>query len=83
MLNTIKFKCRVDDPNMMTITGVFDMIDVCQSVRDIESGDIFVEVLACKWGCINGRCVSSKQERDVLCRRFQILKSVDIKLVGR
>ncbi len=79
MLNTVKYKCSVDDPNMMAITGVSDMINVCKSPRDIEAEDIFVEVLACEGGCINGPCVSSKQERDILRRRLRVLNSVEVK----
>ncbi len=73
MIAGIKAECSVDDPAFMSFSGVGD---IQMALRGLEEFDpdkpVFIELLACKGGCINGPAKLS--DKSTVLKRFTVLE---------
>lgn len=60
MVATVKANCFVNDAQFMTFSGIDNIKDVLEQLDDIKpTKPLFIEMLACKGGCVNGPCVEN------------------------
>ncbi len=72
MISTIKYKCPLDDVNFMSFSGIRSLPDALRGIDSVqEDSPVFLEILACEGGCINGPKMS-KEDGLVLKRRSVI-----------
>lgn len=55
MIAGMESNCRIDDSRFMAFSGIANISDALQNLKDV-AGDrkLFLELLACEGGCING-----------------------------
>jgi iron only hydrogenase large subunit-like protein len=80
MNDTVKANCRTENTVFVTVSGVANM---ARALRDLErtgSGkNIFLELLACEGGCING---PKSQRRNMVASRLDVLDYTRLTGVG-
>lgn len=69
MIATLKKGAKVDDRNFLSVSGITSVVDVLQELsEELPEESVFLELLACKGGCINGpKCTGAR--RNILKRR--------------
>lgn len=76
MLAGIRSGCTINDPSLISLSG---MDNVIESLEDGISGNgrgkIFLELLACRGGCVNGPGISDR--RSILKKRIDIISFAD------
>lgn len=72
MIAGIKAECKVDDPTFMSFSGVGDIQMALKGLEDFNPPKpVFIELLACKGGCINGPAKLSS--KSTIEKRFKVL----------
>lgn len=72
MIAGIEANCRVDDSEFMAFSGVSNIGDVLHGLNSIDENRLlFLELLACPGGCINGPAARTKGATVV--KRFDVL----------
>ena len=72
MISTIKYKCSIDDINFMSFSGIRNLPNILEGIDSLQADSpVFLELLACEGGCINGPKMS-KGDGLVLKRRSVI-----------
>ena len=69
MIATLKKGAGVDDRNFLSVSGITSVVDVLQELsEELPEEPVFLELLACKGGCVNGpKCTGPR--RNILKRR--------------
>ncbi|MHB2147809.1 [Fe-Fe] hydrogenase large subunit C-terminal domain-containing protein [Calditrichota bacterium LG25] len=72
MIAGIKANCNVITPNFMSISGIGNIKKALENLEDSETGHkIFLELLACEGGCINGPM--SKNNSQTVLKRIKVI----------
>ena len=75
MIATVKSSCTVSDAQFMAFSGVEAVRDVIDELDKLGGqGPLFLELLACKGGCVNGPCMQ-KQGATAVKRHWVISSS--------
>ena len=73
MIAGIKAECSVDDPAFMSFSGVGDIQMALEGLENFTpSKPVFIELLACKGGCINGP--AKLTDKSTVQKRFNVLE---------
>jgi iron only hydrogenase large subunit-like protein len=73
MIAGIKAECTVNDPAFMSFSGVGDIQMALKGLEDFNPPrPVFIELLACKGGCINGP--AKLNDKSTVLKRFTILE---------
>lgn len=76
MIAGIQKNCPVHDASFMTFSGMTEIQKSVQDIQRIESDKpVFIELLACKGGCINGP--QSSSQKATISKRLNIINQVD------
>ncbi len=77
MLNSIKYKCSFDELQFMSFSGVKKLDSILKEMEKIsEENPIFLELLACEGGCINGPKI--KKEDGLIVKRYEVIKYTSV-----
>jgi iron only hydrogenase large subunit-like protein len=77
MMATIKSHCPVDDVSLMNFSGIKNITDALHGLeKPAPNTNLFLELLACEGGCINGPGCSSRQ--GTVKKRLDVLLYVDV-----
>lgn len=78
MIAGIKAECTVNDPAFMSFSGVGDINMALNGLENFNpSKPVFIELLACKGGCINGP--ARLNDNSTIQKRFNILEDSTFK----
>ncbi|MFA8342657.1 MAG: [Fe-Fe] hydrogenase large subunit C-terminal domain-containing protein [Rhodothermaceae bacterium] len=74
MIAGIKSDCSLNDKNFMSFSGIEEISSALDGLKSIEKEEnLFIELLACKGGCINGPAMKNKSATGL--KRYQIIKN--------
>lgn len=77
MVAGLKAQCHVTDANFMAFSGVGNVLD---ALADLETAShersLFLEMLACEGGCVNGPCVTKRN--GTALKRCRIIESANV-----
>ena len=78
MIASIDNHCPVHDSNCMSVSGIDNIADVLESLDELDRGGkgLFLELLACRGGCINGPRSGTRSM--TLSKRLNILKNAKV-----
>jgi ferredoxin len=78
MIASINSRCPVHDSRCMSVSGLDNIADVLEGLDTLEPGEggLFLELLACRGGCINGP--KSNVRTRTLSKRLDIIKNAGI-----
>ena len=72
MLNTIKHNASVIESNLISCSGIENVMSTFDDIREQEHGELFLELLACEGGCISGRGMTCRA--GYLKKRLKVLE---------
>lgn len=76
MIAGIRAGCAVNDSRLISFSGMDNVMEVLESGAITEAAGVFVELLACRGGCVNGPGVRDKLS--ILKKRLSVISSVDL-----
>ena len=72
MIAGIKSNCAVNDAQFMTFSGMKNLEKIFEDLSQIQlKGPLFLELLACEGGCINGPAMSKKSGTAI--KRYEVI----------
>ncbi len=76
MIAGIKANCLVNDIDFMAFSGIKNIRSVMDEIESIEADrPVFVELLSCEGGCVNGPCSASRTA--TIAKRRKVLANTD------
>ena len=76
MIAGIKSNCEVNNPAFMNFSGIENIQDALEGLNRIpECESIFIELLGCEGGCINGPRMQDRSE--TVKKRLEIIKNTE------
>lgn len=77
MLAGIRSGCTINDPKLISLSGMDNVIESLEDgIPAQECEGIFLELLACRGGCVNGPGITDR--RSLLKKRIDVISSVDL-----
>lgn len=74
MLSTIKANCKISDAHFMAASGIDEVKNILKGLENFNpQNPVFLELMACKGGCINGPCTS--ESNSTLINRFEVIEN--------
>ncbi|MFP4417675.1 MAG: [Fe-Fe] hydrogenase large subunit C-terminal domain-containing protein [Chitinivibrionales bacterium] len=76
MIAGLKAHCGVVDTHYMAFSGIKTIRRVMEDLHRLEDGKpVFIELLACEGGCVNGPCASKRG--GTVFKRFEVIRQVE------
>ncbi|MFW5775547.1 MAG: [Fe-Fe] hydrogenase large subunit C-terminal domain-containing protein, partial [Chitinivibrionales bacterium] len=75
MIAGLKAHCGVVDTDYMAFSGIKNIRRVMEDLDRLDAGrPVFIELLACEGGCVNGPCASKRG--GTVFKRFEVIRQV-------
>lgn len=81
MIATMKNNISVTDTSFMSFSGIQNLKDILENLPQKVDDKIFIELLACEGGCVNGPMFTKK--KSLALKRYDLLKLVNQKQIKK
>lgn len=80
MIATMKDNISITDTSFMSFSGIQNVKDVLENLTENINDKVFIELLACDGGCVNGPMITKK--KSLAEKRYNTLKRVNQNLMS-